>query len=249
MRRVLLFLVALVLALVGTGAVYAYVNKAEARAVAGQRPASVLVAKVFIPAGTSGRVAKGLFVTKQLARAMVPQGALQDAESVSTQSAKSDIYPGQVVVAAEFGTPATAVPGALAIPAGKLAMSVELLDEERVAGFVKPGSEVAIFATKDFDKPGAVTRMIIARALVLAVGPTPSKGKQNDDKAGKNGQGGPILTTVLTVAVGAPDAEKLAHASEIGKVYFALVSSSSNTAGADVPVDNDSVFGRTARTR
>lgn len=248
MKRVLLFVVALLLALVGTGAVYAYVNKAEARAVAGQKPVSVLVAKAFIAAGTTGRAAKELMGPKLMPRSLVPPGALTNADSISAETAKTDIYPELPVLATQFGTPTT-VPGSLNIPGDKVAMSVELLDEERVAGFVKPGSEVAIYATKDFDKPSAVTRLIIPRATVLAVGPTPDRGKPNNDKAGKNGQGGPILTTVLTVAVSAADGEKLAHASEIGAIYFALVSTNSSTSGASAPVDNDQVFGATARAR
>ena len=37
--------------------------------------------------------------------------------------------------------------GALPIPSGKVAMSVQLGDPQRVAGFVKPGSEIAVFVT------------------------------------------------------------------------------------------------------
>ncbi len=42
---------------------------------------------------------------------------------------------------------AWATPRALVIPDDKMAVSVELTDFERVAGFVNPGNEVAIFAT------------------------------------------------------------------------------------------------------
>lgn len=99
--------------------------------------------------------------------------------------------------------------GALTIPTDKVAMSVEMLDKERVAGFLQPGSDVAIYVVKDFDKITAVTKLLIRRATVLAVGPTAQKGKTNDDKGGKNGQGGPVTTTVLTVAVSLVEGKSL----------------------------------------
>jgi pilus assembly protein CpaB len=52
-RRILAVVGALLLALVGTGAVFAYVNRADARAVEGQKAVTVLMAAKEIPAGTT----------------------------------------------------------------------------------------------------------------------------------------------------------------------------------------------------
>ncbi len=57
-RRVVTVALAIVLALVGTGLVLAYVNQANTRALAGQKAVTVLVAQQLIPAGTSASTAE-----------------------------------------------------------------------------------------------------------------------------------------------------------------------------------------------
>ena len=52
-RRVLTVTLAVLLAVLGTAGVLAYVHKADSRALAGMSPVSVLVAQGQIPAGTS----------------------------------------------------------------------------------------------------------------------------------------------------------------------------------------------------
>lgn len=242
MKRMLLFGVALLMALVGTGAVWAYVSKAEARAVSGQSPVTVLMADSLIASGTTGADAEELVSKKQVPQSVVPSGALTDLSSVSKETTNGDIYPGQILLRAQFGSP-TAVLGPLSIPTDKVAMSVEMLDKERVAGFVQPGSDVAIYVIKDYDKATALTKLLIRRATVLAIGPTAAKGKANTDKAGKNGQGGPVLTTVLTLAITIQEGGLLAHGATIGRVYFALLSKKSKTTGPVGPVNNDDVYG------
>jgi len=242
MKRVLVFVAALLMALIGTGSVWAYVSRADARAVSDQSPLTVLVADSLIAAGTTAADAKELVSSKQVPQAVVPRGALTSLGSISNDTANGDIYPGQILLRAQFGTP-VALTGALSIPTNKVAISVELFDKERVAGFVQPGSDVAIYVIKDYDKPTALTRLLIRRATVLAVGPTAAKGKANTDNAGKNGGGGPVLTTVLTVAVSIVEGESIAHSSTIGRIYFALLSKKSDTSGSAGPVNNEKVFG------
>ncbi len=242
MKRILMFGVALLMALVGTGAIWAYVSKAEARAVSNQSPVTVLVADSLIAVGTNAADAKEQVSTKRVPQSVVPPGALTELDSVSKETANGDIYPGQILLRAQFGA-ATAVLGVLSIPSNKVAMSVEMLDKERVAGFVQPGSDVAIYVVKDYDKPTALTKLLIRRATVLAVGPTAAKGRSNTDVAGKNGAGGPVLTTVLTVAITLVEGESLAHGATIGRVYFALLSKKSDTTGPEGPVNNEDVYG------
>ena len=52
-RRALSIVLAVLLAILGTAGVLAYVSHANARALAGQQAVTVLVAKGLIPAGTS----------------------------------------------------------------------------------------------------------------------------------------------------------------------------------------------------
>lgn len=244
-RRILLFLAALVLALFGTGLVYAYASNADARALANQQPVKVLVAVKTVPAETSAQKAQsdGLVKLQTLPRRAVPPGALTEMSAVTNKVAADDIFPGEVILAAKFIDPT--VSGALTIPEGKLAVSVELTDPGRVAGFVVPGSEVAIFDTFELPKSGAgsaqqSTRLLLPRVQVLAAGPTSQHGTASAETS-STADGKPITTSVMTVAVDQHGAEKLVHAAQTGKVSFALLTSQSKT-DKSAGVDNSSLF-------
>lgn len=240
-RRGSLLALALLVALFGTGAVFAYVSKVNSRAEASLSPVTVLVAKQQIPSGTTLHDAdsRKLVTTTALPAKAVPAGALTSVGDVGDLSALADIYPGEVLLRPKFGQGQTT--GALAIPDGTMAMSVELSDPARVGGFVVPGSQVAIFDTYSADTSGngpKTTRMLLPRVPVLGVGATSTQ-QGKTVSAGKNDK--PVASTVLTVAVGRDDAQRLAHAAQTGQLYFALLSKSSNS-GPTSGVTNSTLF-------
>src|SRR2546423_15596175 len=77
-RRLLIIVLALILAAVGTGGVLAYAKNANTRAIAGMKPVSVLVAQQAIPAGTTAQAAlrTGLLADETLPASSVPANAL-----------------------------------------------------------------------------------------------------------------------------------------------------------------------------
>ena len=247
MRRVGLLLVAVVLAVFGTGLVYAYASGAESRALAGQQPVEVLVVVGSVPAQMSAAeaVEQGLLEVRSLPRRAVPEGGVSQVEELEGRVAASELFAGEVVLPGRFVDPS--VSGALSIPAGMLAVSVELTDPGRVAGFVVPGSEVAIFDTFDLPKdPGAVeveqaTRLLLPRVKVLAAGPTSVRTAAAQPKQEAPVEETPVATSVLTVAVDQAGAEKLVHATQTGAVSFGLLTSNSTT-GPSAGVDNSSLF-------
>ena len=257
-RRFALFAVAFLVALAGTGAVFTYVSRVDARAVAGQQPVQVLVASEKIPAGaTAGSLeADGLVELKQLARNSVPADALKDVTGREAQVALSDIDPGEVLLAAKFASEAGPNSGALTIPEGQLAVSVSLEDRRGVGGFVTPGAEVAVFdtfntapdadggATPSGDRltdsypQNRATRLLLGRVTVLAVDRevTPETGAVEDPATAAQAP-----DIVLTLAVSQVDTERLIHAAETGSLWFALLSGTSKTAPSE-GVDNLRLF-------
>jgi pilus assembly protein CpaB len=246
-RRTILFAAALVVALLATASIYAYVSSVNDRAIANAKPVEVLVAKGLIAAGTSAQDAssKGLLTLSSIPRRSVPAGALSDIAPVKDLVAISDIFPGEMLLSAKFSTPQTT--GALTIPSDKIAVSVELQDPQRVAGFVVPGSQVAIFDTYTVDATGGqpatpeTTRLLLAKVSVIAVGPTTlrksSANKSTDAKAE-----GQVAITIVTVAVTEKEAEKLVHGAQTGKLYLGLLSDTSVTGGASRGLDNRNLF-------
>src|SRR5687768_16543888 len=140
-RRIGLLATALVVALLGTYAVFDYVDGVEESTLTGAEPVDVLVAAERLPSGTTGAAAaQGRLVELvSMPRRSVPEGALTSLEPVSTQTLVSDVFAGEVMLRAKFADQ-TARTGALLIPKEKIAVSVELADPQRVADFVVPGS-------------------------------------------------------------------------------------------------------------
>src|SRR4051794_4353392 len=127
-RRSLLLIAAVVVAALGTGLIFAYVNGVNDRAPADQKPQSVLIAKTTIPAGTTAQDAAsaGSLVQKEIAKDAVAPGALSDITPIADQVALAPVYEGQQIVSQMFGAQGST--SALPIPKDQLAISVQLQD-------------------------------------------------------------------------------------------------------------------------
>jgi len=254
-RRVLMIIGAVVLALVGTGAVYSYVKHADTRALAGKQAVDVLIVNKRIPAGTSAESVRtgGYLRADHLPADATPQGSVKlIGTDWQSQVATADIQPGQVVLRSMFGAKVPTTSG-LAIPAGKMAVSVKLTVDGDVAGYVQPGSQVAIFDTfilldgksvPSGSKSGSdkndnwATKLLLPRVDVLAV----SQGAPTGPKAGLADTNGGTATLLVTMAVNQMDAERLIHIAQTGMPYAALLSDTSNSAPAP-GVDNHNRLG------
>ncbi len=231
-RRTGLLAVAVAVAVFGALAVFTYVNRAEARAVTGQQMVDVLTAAARIPQGTTAAAAVNgkLVRVSSLPRKSVPEGALTSLKGLDSQSAVNDIYPGEVLLAAKFADQ-SARTGQLLIPDDKIAVTVQLGDPQRVAGFVVPGSEIAIFNTSGGSggaNAAKATRLLLPRVTVIAVGPVTLRA---DEQSGKQANGGQAVSTALvTLAVSQQDAEKVIQATQTGSLYFGLLSEKSKVA-------------------
>lgn len=254
-RRVLTIGLAVLLAVVGTVAVLAYVKQADTRAVAGMRAVTVLVADKKVPAGTTGSAAydSGLVRIERLPAQSVPSDALgQIDSSVADLVATADIQPGQLVLRSMFGQRRTATAGGLPIPAGDIAVTVQFCVAEAVAGYVKPGAEVAVFDTvtantgTDFADNAACagphaehmtdrasTQLVLPKVPVLAVGAAPAGSGQSTTTASSGGSA-QSSTMLITLAADQQDAERLILLSQTGLPYLALVTDDSDV-NTDAP--------------
>lgn len=230
-RRTVLLIAAIVVAALGTTLIFAYVSRTDERAREDQELVEVLVAKSLIRAGTTGAAAERAvaFDRVQVPRSVRLDNVVAAISEISDLVAVTDIYPGEQIIKPKFVAPGSA--GGLPIPTGKVAMSVQLGDPQRVAGFVKPGSDVAIFVTIATPAaPGqvaqpAATRLLLARISVLAVGPTTLRPVTGND-ANKES----VPTAILTLAVDQTQAQKLIYASQNGSLYFTLLTKDSKVA-------------------
>jgi pilus assembly protein CpaB len=230
-RRSVLLLLATLVAVIGTALVFVYVRNADNRAIEKFDTVDVLTAVGAIEAGESIESAQSSGKLKMTAvpeAAKVP-GALDTTDALEGQVAVTTIYPGEQIIAGKFGGEVVEAP--LAIPKGMQAISVELTDPGRVAGFVSPGSEVAIFhvqAEGEFEDTHRVV-LLLKRVLVLGVGSTSTVTKTTTTAADGAQTTQEVPKTLLTIAVSQEDAEKVIWAYTHGKLTFSLLTDESKT--------------------
>lgn len=255
-RRVLTITLAIVLAVLGTAGVLAYVHGADARALAGQTAVSVLVAQDKIPSGTTAGTAlqSGMLVSQKLPESAVPSEAVNSiTPAVSGLVLGTDVQPGQVLLRPMLVT-SSQLTGALAIPKGMVAVTVATCLPGEVAGYVQSGSQVAVFGTySDIKDNGSQscggsgpsagggqtnldhvhTRILLPRVLVLAVGAATASGQSGTSSGSTNPNGSSSTSSqnavMVTLAVSQADAERLITMDSSGLTYLALLSPSSVT--------------------
>ena len=231
-RRSVLLIVAVLIAALGTAMIVLYVKGIDDRATQGQELVEVLTATETIEPGETVASAQeaGKFEAREVRRDDLVDGAIDSTSSISDLVALGPIYPGEQIISARFGTLGD-IEG-LVIPDDKMAMSVELTDFERVAGFVNPGSEVAIFTTAatpirilpdgtEQTLP-AVSRILLARIPVIGVGTTSVGSRTTTTEEGAQVTE-EVPRTILTVAVTQAEAEKLVLADRTTELTFALL--------------------------
>lgn len=241
-RRTLLLVAALLIAALGTVAVFLYAQNARNAGDVAQELVTVLVAKSQIDVGTTGSAASanGAFEQTQVRTADVTPGALSDVTPIANLVATVPIFPGQQIISAQWGT--AAATSGLSIPEGGVAISVQLGDPERVAGFVSPGSSVAIIAsgTSTTGDQGPFTRTLLANVPVIGVGPSTVVSQAQPDEDGNAEQ---IPTAILTLGVSQEQAEKIIFAQGSGgQLYFALMTKDSKVTANAPGVTNDNLF-------
>ena len=233
-RRTIVMIVAFVIAAFGATLIFLYVQGVDRRALADAEPVEVLVATAPIDAGeeVSAAAAAGKLELTEVAGSSVLDGALASTDTIDGQVALAPLYAGEQVIAEKFGD--IAAQSRITIPDKMLAVSVELTNPQRVAGFVSPGSKVAIFTTP---VAGVVpeegvepqVRLLLTDVQVVGVGQT---GMASD--AGPETAEGevidPVDTTILTVALNQGDAERLVLADTQGELTFALLTDDSEVA-------------------
>jgi|tagenome__1003787_1003787.scaffolds.fasta_scaffold20929146_2 pilus assembly protein CpaB len=229
-RRTMLLVAAFLVAALGTTLVFLYVNGANDRALANQRAKSILVAKSDIPAGTTGAAAQsgGQFVTRKVSAGSVAKGALSDSTSIADKVALAPIFAGEQILEDKFG--ASSQTSSLVLEPGKLAVSVQVADPNKLGSFLTPGSEVAVFVTQT-DPGQPRTHVLLPSAKVIASGTQTLTSGDNSDAG-----------ALLTLSVDQAEAEKLILASKTGELYFAMIGS-----GAKINADEGTTLTEISR--
>jgi pilus assembly protein CpaB len=239
-RRKALLVVAAVIAALGTLLVFLYVRGADTRADERYEAVQVLRVVKEIPPGETVEAAQaaGKIETGTVSQKDLLPDALTGIEPIAGKVAVAPIYPGEQLITSKFG--ATGAANGLTIPKGKIAISVNLTDPARVAGFVNPGDKVAIFMSGS-GGGGTFSRMLLGNVQVIGAGATTMVATTTTDDTGAQTTD-QLPKTLLTLAVTQNEAERVLFATSNGELAFALLNKDSKV-GSSKGVTEGNLFG------
>jgi pilus assembly protein CpaB len=242
-RRRILLVVAVLVAAVGSALVFLYTKGADTRAEEKFDTVEVLEATAVIAPGETFEDAQaaGKLALQAVSKDALLDGYQTTSDSLTGTVSLGTIYPGEQIISAKWGQSA-AVSSALQIPDTNMAVSVNLTDPSRVAGFVNPGSQVAIFLTGTEQATGTgFARLLLERVAVLGVGSTTPVSTTTTDESGASTTE-QLPRTLLTVSVNQVQAEKILFAQANGELAFGLLTDASEVAPDAGPMTFENLF-------
>ncbi|MDH3679710.1 MAG: RcpC/CpaB family pilus assembly protein [Acidimicrobiia bacterium] len=246
-RRIAGFVVAILLAVVGTVALVAYVGSAEQRALAGEELVEVYVVSTAIASGTSVEDIEDRVIVERVPVKVRATGAVDSLPALAGQVATVDLMPGEQLVASRFGqrTEFADREVGIDVPDDMVEVTVELDAQRAVGGLLEAGQTVAVFASFDpfqlsrtvvdvdgetVPLPSSVaedldgstsnsTDLLLHKVLVTAVQEPAGRGPvENQQRLTTS----PEETVFVTLAVAPFDAERLVFTAEFGNIWLAI---------------------------
>ena len=245
-RRILGMTAALLLALVGTFTIVAYVHGANKRALDGQQVVQVLVVQKSIPAGTPGEKLGKSVALESVVKKVAAEGAVSDVKDLKGLVATATLVPGEQVVHARFTSASTfrAAGDGVSVPAGLLETTVSLDPQRALGGLIIPGSHVAVTASfDDKNNAPAASHMIVHQVLVTNVQLTQASDSKAFTSSANTASSGtsnaktgtaPTGQVLVTLALTAPASEQVIFAAERGSLWLSNEPSDAPTSGTKV---------------
>ncbi|TLM78320.1 MAG: Flp pilus assembly protein CpaB [Actinobacteria bacterium] len=249
--KILIVVAALVLGGVAAVVAAQYLRSARTDIAAMNEPVAVLVAQQDLPRGVSAEelIAKKLVAEEKVPRQWVAADAVSSARLVANQVLAVPVGKGELLTKSRFQYPSEAGLS-YSVPQDLVALSVDVDDVKGVAGLLKPGDNVVVYATfkPDGQAKTAYTQTVVGKAKVLAVGAavtaeqTNAGADEQKDSGGllnsrSGGTAGEELTyRTVTLGLSVEDGERVAFAREIGEVHLALLAQNAQEPKKPAPV-------------
>ncbi len=242
---------ALMLALIGTVALVAYVTNAEERALAGEELVEVYVVTTEIPAGTPGDDIERFVTVEQVPVKIQATQSVNALGSLGGRVAAVDLVPGEQLVDGRFveRTDFTERVVGIQVPEDLVEITIKVDPERAIGGLLEPGQTVAVFASfEPFDLSATVveidgeeialpeavaaeiagktpnsTDIILRKVLVTAVQELEDGNfSSSEDEQVDRLEEAPDDPVFVTLAVRPIDAERIVFTAEFGLVWLAI---------------------------
>jgi len=184
-RRIVGLVAALLLALVGTVSLVAYVRSAKDQAVAQEELVDVYVVDEFVPEGADPDTIKSSVEIEQVPARLMQAGAVTDLDTIGNQVAASDLQPGDQLLAARLGLEEEASDQVT----DKVQISTLLEAQRAVGGALEQGDLVGVYVSFDpFDSDVSGASIETAEtaepAALDAFGSVPAEATSSEESAG-----------------------------------------------------------------
>ena len=248
-RRVIGIVAAVLLALLGTVALVAYVGNAEERALAGEELVEVYVVTTPVASGTPAEELEASVAVEQIPTKVRALGAVTSLPALAGRVAAVDLLPGEQLVEtrvmerSEFADREVGIE----IPEDMIEVTIELDPQRAVGGLLEPGQTVAVLASFDpfqlsatvvevdgeeVALPAAVadevagstpnsTDILLRKVLVTAVQES-EDGSFGDEEETNRLTTAPDDSVFVTLAVSPYDSERLVFTAEFGYLWLAV---------------------------
>jgi pilus assembly protein CpaB len=235
-RRLLAAFAALVLLVVGTAVLVAYVRGADARALAGARTVEVLVVDQLVPVGTSGSELADLVRTETMPAKAAVDGRVTDLSALADRVTTVDLLPGEQLLASRFKSPDDLqAPGTVAVPEGLQELSILLEPQRAIGGRLAAGDTVGVYLSQVLPDGTGQTSAVLHRVLVTQVQGAPAAPDPDAQEGTETAAAGaPAASLMVTLAINAKDAETVVFGAEHGTLWLSLESAGVETGGTRV---------------
>jgi pilus assembly protein CpaB len=222
-RRTVGIIAAVVLALLGTLGLVAYVQGAKDRAVAGEKLVTVYVASDKIAAGTPSTEVADLVKTEKVPAKVRASDAVQSLDDIKGDVASIEVLPGEQLVRSRFVGAATALVSsntAKGVPIGFFGSTVSLEPDQALGGQVRAGDRVAVVGVNTNGQAADAenAKMLARDVLVTSVQIDGSNGANPEKKEVTEAPTGKFF---VTLALTQPDLESVVTVVNGGKIWLA----------------------------
>jgi len=207
-RTLVVFTLSIVIAALFSTLVYQAGQRTPAATVT---TTQVAVATRALPVGSRLR-ASDLRLVEWPVQAQV-EGAITSIEAAVDRGLVAAVVENEPITSAKLAAVGSVAGLPSMIAAGMRAISVKVDDVVGVAGFVVPGAHVDVVVSMA-QRDDSVARVVVSNVEVLATG---TRAEQGQTPEGRN-----AATSVVTLLVSPPDAERISLASSVGRITLTL---------------------------
>lgn len=208
--RILGIVLAVVLAIGGAVVLTAYVNGADARALAGTRTVQAYVVTTRIPAETPAAQLQSYIKTEDIPAVAAVDGRVLALSSLDGEQSNSVIEPGEQLLTARFSKPSTKATDPGTLPAGMQALTLKLPLEQAVGGSLVPGDRVGVVVAMDSKTVRSVHGV---QVLKVQLGETTTQGSSGAVAA-------PATVQLVTLAVKPDVVAQVVAGQKFGAVWL-----------------------------